>query len=293
MQNDVLTHLQEELEAIQRTLDNSPEMRSKPLNELSFKILKELNNHGPDSGFRIYSRAQDSSINKYPDVNIKDIQERLNISKDVMIEELKILFLKKYVDFNLPLTERVQKVLQIDAEINLDKEVLKSGLIFENNLEGVNNFRLTERGFLAMMDYSIKEMHILKEELKELNVRNNDQLSELKQLDTVRLGAIEAIDEKMKITENSIRKFNENIFTIFSIMLAIFAVIGLNVASIPKIESDFILNVVVINFSICFSLIVLFYLMNTLLYREKNKTLFILLIAFATAFIFIGLKEII
>lgn len=218
----------------------------------------------------------------------------MNISRDELIEKLKALFVKRYVDFDLPLTEKINDILLLDMESKMDKNQLKHGLIFENNFENVNFFRLTERGFLAMMDYSIKEMEILKKELIDLNVRNNEQLSELKQLDSERVGAIGIIDEKIKITENSIKKFNENLFTIFSIMLAIFAVIGINVSSIPKIEGNFILNIVVINVSICFSLIVLFYLMNTMLYREKNKTLLTLLITFSVviilAFIVIGLK---
>lgn len=297
MEKDLLIYYQEEKEAIQRTLDNFWELRSKPLNELSYKILKELNNHEPESGLRFYSRANDSSLNKYPEVNLRDVSKKLNKSRDILIDELKPLFVKKYVDFNYPMTDRVKQVLQIDMEKKLDIELLKNGLIFENNFEEIHRFRLTELGFLAMMDYSVKEMQLLKEELIEFNVQNREQLDELKRLDSVRLGAIGEIDEKIKGTEKSIKKFNENIFTIFSIMLAIFAVIGINVASIPKIDNNFLLNVIVVNFSVCFSLIVLFYLMNTLLYREKNKALSILLIAFsiafAIAFFAIGLKEVI
>lgn len=294
MNMDIYTYLQSEIRAIQNTLEYSSKIKSKPLTELSFKILRELNNHEPDSGFKYYTTLGDSTLNKYPNVNVRDVQNQLNISRDELIEKLKALFVKRYVDFDLPLTEKINDILLLDMESKMDKNQLKHGLIFENNFENVNFFRLTERGFLAMMDYSIKEMEILKKELIDLNVRNNEQLSELKQLDSERVGAIGIIDEKIKITENSIKKFNENLFTIFSIMLAIFAVIGINVSSIPKIEGNFILNIVVINVSICFSLIVLFYLMNTMLYREKNKTLLTLLITFSVviilAFIVIGLK---
>ncbi|MFJ8099421.1 hypothetical protein [Lysinibacillus sp. NPDC096212] len=294
MQNDTLTYLQEELEAIKRTIESSIEIQSKQLSELSFKILKELNSH---EGLKMYSRAEDSSFNKFPQVTLVDMQRKLNFSRDEIIEEIKVLFIKRYVDFNLPITEKVEKLLQIDMEEKIDKELLKRGLIFEKNLEEINSFRLTEHGFSAMMDYSVKEMQLLKKELMEFNVQNREQLDELKRLDSERLRAIGEIDEKIKGTEKTIKKFNENIFTIFSIMLAIFAVIGINVASIPKIENNFILNVIVVNFSVCFSLVVLFYLMNTLLYREKNKALSILFItfsiAFAIAFIAIGIKEII
>ncbi|MDD1505795.1 hypothetical protein PVA17_24055 [Lysinibacillus sp. CNPSo 3705] len=297
-QNDLnaYLYLKEEVEAIKRTFESPAYVRSKPLDDLGFKILNELNNHEPDSGIRFYSKSKDSTLNKYPNVIISDIQKHLAISIDVIIDGIKVLFIKRYIDFNLPRTVKVNEILQLSIETRPDEQLLKYGLVFEHNLQGVEHIRLTERGFLAMMDYSVKEMQLLKKELIEFNVQNREQLDELKRLDSERLGAIGEIDEKIKGTE-SIKKFNENIFTIFSIMLAIFAVIGINVASIPKIENNFILNVIVVNFSVCFSLIVLFYLMNTLLYREKNKALSILLItfsiAFAIAFIAIGLKEII
>ncbi len=298
-QNDLnaYLYLKEEVEAIKRTFEISTDVRSKPLDELGLKILNELNNHEPDSGLRIYSRSKDSTLNKYPDVFISNIQKHLTISIDVIIDEIKVLFIKNYIDFDLPRTEKVNEILQLNIESRPDEQLLKHGLVFENNLQGVHFIRLTERGFLAMMDYSVKEMQLLKKELIEFNVQNREQLDELKRLDSERLGAIGEIDEKIRGAEKSIKKFNENIFTIFSIMLAIFAVIGINVASIPKIDNNFLLNVIVVNFSVCFSLIVLFYLMNTLLYREKNKVLSRLLIAFsiafAIAFIAIGLKEII
>lgn len=52
MNMDIYTYLQSEIRAIQNTLEYSSKIKSKPLTELSFKILRELNNHEPDSGFK-------------------------------------------------------------------------------------------------------------------------------------------------------------------------------------------------------------------------------------------------
>ncbi|MFJ8262726.1 hypothetical protein ACIQ4I_12355 [Rummeliibacillus sp. NPDC094406] len=291
MKLDEISFVQEEIAAINRTLDMSSEVLHKPLNELGFKILKELNNHDPGTGFKYYSREKGSSFQKYPNVRVADIQEQLGISKDELINEFRVLLIKRYVDFNLPLTEKRRDMLNLMPK--MESDTLKYGSIIENIFEEIYYITLTERGFLAMMDYSIKEMQLLKAVLEELNVRNNKQLDELKRVDTERVEAIQILDKKMKSTDNAISNFNKNIFTIFSIMLAIFAVIGINVASIPKIDSNFVFNIIVVNFSICFSLVVLFYLMNTLIYKEKNNALLILLVIFSITFISLGLTKLI
>lgn len=291
MQPDILKDLVKEIDVIKRNLEEDSYLRNQPLGENGFKILKELNNHNSESGLRVYSREQHGTFHKYPDVMLQDIEEHLGIPNQEVIKEIKLLFHKRYVDFNIPITDKIKEYIASESGVDID--LLKYGTIYDTDFKEIKRYRLTDRGFAAMIDYSLGDLQRQKLELEELSLRNKEQLNELKEQDSKRSKEIQIMDGKMKETETAISKFNGNIFTIFSLMIAVFAVIGINVASIPNIKSNFISNIIAVNFSICFSLIVLFYLMNTLLYKEKNKSLLILLLVFSIAFIILVLTKMI
>lgn len=290
MDQEVHELIQTELITIQKNLDLSAKINQEPLTENGYRILKELNNHDPSTGFKIYSRDEP----KYFTVSGKDIIKQVNLSDEEFEQELKVLFLKFYIDYDFVLNDQLKEIVKSYPELTVKRLKFGTSLDIHFSSQGIQRFRLTDRGLFAMIDYNLKEMISLQEKLSLTKKEVNETIQQQQgQLDEYRVISEKVNEDLVTINNNfekinkKVSRFNENIFTIFSLMIAAFAVIGINISSIPKIEENFILNVLTINFSICFSLIVLFYLLNVIVHKGKNTGLGLLLIGFGVIFLIV------
>lgn len=296
MDEENLTLVQIEVDAIKKNQELSREYGKVPLTKNGYMILKELNNHNPSSGLRIYSNVD--AEKKYPFASSRSIIKNINLSVEDFEKEIKILFLKNLVDYRFNMNEKFTRIVK--ENYGLTEELLKYGSALDVSCSSNSGsgFRLTDRGLFAIIDYATKEMNDLENKLKntrdELNnsiQKQENQLSEFKELSEKVDGDLKTINNNVSEIQGKVSKFNENIFTIFSLMIAAFAVIGINITSIPTIKGDFILNVLSINFSICFSLIVLFYLLKVLIHNEMRNGLGYLLIGFGLIFLIVAVAQ--
>lgn len=105
---------------------------------------------------------------------------------------------------------------------------------------------------------------------------------------------IKSINISIKKYEKKIKAFYKDITTILSIMVAAFAVIGVNISAIPKIESNFTANVLALNLSLIVVLLALFYILKVLVYGDSiNLKRFYSLLTFCvlgiiSIFLFLG-----
>ena len=306
--------IERELKIIKINQELSDEYRKQPLTETGYIILKAFNNHTPgETGLRF--KPITNRENNQPTTFIKNVANQVNMSEEEFQKEIKILFLKGYVDYAYKLDQKLKDYIDKNSNLKLDEALLKYGEALNINCSpfGQGLFHLTDRGFFAMVDYALKEMKRIEESL--LTLQDQTEINVFKQFDQLQsfqnkqeqmeyafnksnenLTQTQTLSEKVdgdlkKATESiskiniKISKFNENIFTIFSIMIAAFAVIGININSIPNIKDNFFLSILAINFSVCFSLVVLFYLLKVVVYNEKKTGLEYLLIGFGLIFL--------
>lgn len=298
---DLKELMADESNAISKNQKLSDEYRQMPLSEKGYSILREFNN--PDSGIRMYGEGA-----RFPSISIHFIRKSIKFSEEEFEKELKVLFLKRYIDYSYNMNEEMKRKFSLFPDLSMDESSLKFGTALDIicSKHGSGSFTLTDRGFFAMIDYGLKEMNRLQEVLIPLNeeVKENSlkQEEQLKQIQDNQKTLTDSITESSQLiarqdtlskkiakdvgeVENKISKFNENIFTIFSIMIAAFAVIGINISSISNIDDNFVIGILTVNFSLCFSLIVLFYLLKVVVYNEKRTGLERLIIGFGLIFL--------
>ena len=243
---------QEQVEFAKIQNDKLDTYRKKSLTNICYKILTDLTS-SKGAGIRRYQRNNVGELEKYLTVSKKSIEENLEIES--ITEEIKILYAKDfiYIKFGSDFYEEFEGSM---IDIGDNKILANMVILYNDQAEGNTMISLTEKGATELLNYNIKKSEELILKTEENQAQSSDDIKKL---------------------ENAIKKFHEDIFTIFSLMLAVFAIIGLNVTAIPKISEHFIRNIVMINLTICFSLCAVFTLLNTMLYKEKNPAMWKLL----------------
>ena len=237
---------------MQEKINESNKYREKELTDICYKILADLTS-SKGSAMRRYSRKDSGGLDKYLSVPIKNIQEVLEL--DSIANEIKMLHARNFIQMKFS-TESYKEFKDSTLQISDDRNIADIILLFSDKISDYTSIILTEKGATELLGYNLKKSEDLIQKTEENHKQSTKDIRKL---------------------EEAIQKFHENIFTIFSLMLAVFAIIGLNVAAIPKISEHFIRSIIMINLTLCFSLCAVFTLLNTMLYKEKNHAMWKLL----------------
>ncbi|MGD6900475.1 hypothetical protein [Bacillus infantis] len=170
--------------------------------------------------------------------------------------------------------------LQPDEEIECERNyniLLKYGEILELVCSPFGLTSLSSKGFnaLNMINIQKSEKHI------------KEQNSIIKEINKIK-GQQTEISNEMK---KRIEYFYQNITTILSILVAAFAVIGVNISAIPKIDENFTINVLTINASLVLVLSVMFMFLNSIIGNKKvqAKGTKLTIIGISLIFVIIGI----
>lgn len=226
--------------------------RKKELTDVCYKILADLTS-SKGVGLRTYKRNADGDFDKYLSVSIKNVQESLEVA--TIMDEVKMLYARNFIDLNFG-NASYEEFKDTPLGQPEKRSIATMVLLLNDKISEYISIGLTEKGATELLGYNLQKS----EELIQKTEENHEQST-----------------KDIRKLEEAIQKFHENIFTIFSLMLAVFAIIGLNVAAIPKISEHFIRSIVMINLTLCFSLCAVFTLLNTMLYKEKNPAMWKLL----------------
>jgi len=251
---------EEQSKVIEETGRKSTIHRKKDLTDVCYKILADLTS-SKGAGLRTYSRIIGVVFNKYLSVSIKNVQESLEVI--TIMDEIKMLYARNFISLNFS-SESYEEFKDTILGESDKRSIATMILLLNDKTSEYTTIALTEKGATELLGYNLQKS----EELIQKTEENHEQST-----------------KDIRKLEEAIQKFHENIFTIFSLMLAVFAIIGLNVAAIPKISDHFIRNVIMINLTICLSLCIVFTLVSAMLYKEKNSIIWKLLVLVTIIFL--------
>lgn len=218
---------------------------------------------------RIKSRLKEI-YNKYPHLFLNNsLGGKLQIEEKFYGDKLEEGAIKFF-------TTDLEPEEEIECEENYNI-IFKYGEILELICSPYGLTSLSSKGFNALNMINIKksEEHI------------NEQNSIIEKINGIKRKQTEISDE-MKVR---IDLFYQNITTILSILVAAFAVIGVNISAIPKIDENFTINVITINASLVLVLSVLFIFLKSVVGNEKiqSKRTYLSIVGISLILVIVGI----
>ncbi|WP_312471224.1 hypothetical protein [Neobacillus sp.] len=200
--------------------------------------------------------------------------------------------------------ERYIGLESIGSEARMYYRFLDYGTIIDKICSYETLMRLSNKGMHYLHFFtskrSIELMHKQEDMLEAVNEATTEQTRILDSFEQHKIeqdNNIESIHSLINNHSDKIKAFYKDITTILSIMVAAFAVIGVNLSAIPKIDSNFTANVLALNFSLILCLLVLFYILRVIVYDAPiNNKHFYSIFSFAIigiicVFIFLGFNN--
>ncbi|MGG1400196.1 hypothetical protein ABE288_20590 [Bacillus salipaludis] len=189
----------------------------------------------------------------------------------------------------------------LGSDLVIYYDILKQGSIIDTICSYESMIKLSNKGmhYLHFITSQKSAELIRKQEetLRLLNETTGKQealLIEFEKYKEIHSKDIESIKQLINNHTGKINAFYKDITTILSILVAAFAVIGVNISAIPKIESNFTANVLVINLSVILCLLFFFYILRVIVYdlSINNKQFYVLLsiavIGIIGVFVYLG-----
>jgi hypothetical protein len=131
---------------------------------------------------------------------------------------------------------------------------------------------LNTKGYIDNLNLKREQEETLKR-IKNLNSELKKKEQELKLVKKKFEKLIKKQNDINLIQESKLNDFYQNIITILSILVAVLAIIGININSIPKIEKNFTINVITINASLILCITVMFFIIKIVVFNYSGKRL--------------------
>lgn len=192
----------------------------------------------------------------------------------------------------------------IGSEPRMYYEFLEYGTIIDIICSHQTKIRLSNKGMHHLHFFtskkSIELMHKQEEILQVISEAKTEQsqlLDKFSEHKKQQDNSIQSINILINNHSGKINAFYKDITTILSIMVGAFAIIGVNISAIPKIESNFTANLLAMNLSLILCLLVLFYILRVIVYDANinNKHFYTILtitiIGIIGVFIFLGFNH--
>lgn len=190
------------------------------------------------------------------------------------------------------------------SEAKMYHKFLNYGTLLEKICSYQTLIRLSNKGMHYLHFVTSKKstelMHKQEETLSKISEAKIEQTNLLDTFEQHKLqqnNNIESINTLINNHSDKIKDFYKDVTTILSLMVAAFAVIGVNISAIPKIESNFTANLLAMNLSLILCLLVLFYILRVIVYDDKinNKHFYsilsITIIGIIGVFVFLGFNH--
>lgn len=200
--------------------------------------------------------------------------------------------------------ERFYGLESIGSEARMYSRFLFYGTIVDKICSLNTLVRLSNKGMHYLHFFtskrSIELMYKQEETLKEISETKTEQSRLLKIIEGHKLqqdSNIKSINSLIDRHSKKIKDFYKDITTILSLMLAAFALIGVNISAIPKIESNFTANLLAMNLSLILCLLVLFYILKVIVYdtniqsKHFYSVLTITVLGIIGVFVFLGFNH--
>jgi len=200
--------------------------------------------------------------------------------------------------------ENFSGIENYNSESQMYYSFLKYGTIVEKICSYQTLIRLSNKGMhylhFITSKRSVELMHKHEKTLVAITEAKEKQESLLETFENYKTEQDENIGSINNLINNhssKIENFYKDITTIISLMLAAFALIGVNISAIPKIESNFTANLLAINLSLILCLLVLFYILRVIVYNSKidNNHFYIILVitivGIIGVFVFLGFNH--
>lgn len=192
----------------------------------------------------------------------------------------------------------------IGSEEMMYNKLLNYGTIVNCINSPLTSIGLSDKGLHFLHLETSKRSVILvnkqKESLVAINEAKKDQmklLSDFENHKQTQQNNIDSINDLITDLNSKIKNFYKDITTILSIMVASFALIGVNISAIPKIESNFTANLLAMNLSLILVMLVLFYILKVIVYDSKINSrhfysiLIVTVVGIVGVFIFLGFNH--
>ena len=262
-----------EMEQVEKNMDIIQDFNQNIRNfsEEDIKILREYIKIS-SKGMKIKGRES----NKWGFRN-GNVREVLGMDEEKFYNRLRLLYLKGLLQDNGGKTTNQAHLENIFVDEPKQLKLFNQYGSVVNELMSDNmHLEITDNGIYYLNEDMIKHQERLLLEQAEIL---NSQIAHQRETTTILKETEEKITEKVNSISTKVEKFNESILTILSILVSAFAIIGVNINTIPKITENFIVNIISLNLSVAFSLTLLFYILNRLVFIKKDANLGKLLIA--------------
>jgi hypothetical protein len=205
---------------------------------------------------------------------------RLEQAFEEIFESKKHLFKKEY--FPVSKEDAIYMYLdnQIDSPTDLFKLFIEFGSLLdlltsdesfsEIDNKGIN--LLNTKGYMDNLNLKREQEETLKR-IENLNSELEKKEQELNSVKKEFEKLIQNQNDINLIQESKLSDFYQNIITILSILVAVLAIIGVNINSIPKIDKNFTINVITINASLILCISVMFFIIKTVVFNYSGKRL--------------------
>ncbi|EDL65987.1 hypothetical protein [Bacillus sp. SG-1] len=282
--------------------------------EYPAKLVASINDHSNLEEEEFFHLLRVLYLNDYIEY-FKDKEFDLSEeSKDVIYEDANAVDTTFKTRYNLHRLFRNDKELfneeyfsgheSINSEERMYYKFLNYGTIIDQICSYGTLIRLSNKGMhylhFVTNKRSVDLMHKHEKTLKEINTAKEEQanlLGTFHEHKAEQESSIGVIKDLINKHSNKIKDFYKDITTILSLMLAAFALIGVNISAIPKIESNFTANLLAMNLSLILCMLVLFYILRVIVYDSQiNSKHFYLILGITISgivgvFIFLGFNH--
>jgi hypothetical protein len=177
---------------------------------------------------------------------------------------------------DLIMMEHHSLIFQVDdSEESIFDKLNTYGTIIELLSSESSVLSLSHKGmYLLQIDQYHKNHTLFVEQrviAETLEASKQDLFTKISETETQLSEVHSEMKQGMEAHNNKINSFYKDIAAILSILVAAFAVIGVNISAIPKIESNFSINVITLNVSLCLVLVIMFSILRKTVFISKEK----------------------